>query len=194
MALDQPVHLPGRVGTLSSIFFVIRFNLCSLFIVFGHRAPSATKPQPPAVQQQHHVQHTHQQQSNPPATSNATSSGSSMMKDIVSGASQIAIGHTMGRALSNMFGLTGGSSGDVPVLQQQQETQQNNNILMNCEVDNARFMDCMQAKNDDLTACQVYYDLLKACRDKMSGLDKNHTFGMESSSYSNSNTPSFRTF
>ena len=74
------------------------------------------------------------------------------------------IGHTMGHAITGMF--SGGSSHNDQPQQQQQPVQQQpmQQVAGNpCEVDSKAFYRCLEQNNNDIAACQIYYDMLKQC-------------------------------
>lgn len=82
-----------------------------------------------------------------------------------------AVGHTMANGVSSMFG--GGSSSE-PQQQQQEEAypqsyqqqpmaaQTQNGA--SCEADAKAFTQCLEATNNDMSACKWYFDALKQCQ------------------------------
>nr|KAJ3417765.1 hypothetical protein HK105_000821 [Polyrhizophydium stewartii] len=74
-----------------------------------------------------------------------------------------AVGHTIGAGLSGLFG--GGSSQPQqvqppPAPAQQYQAQPGYGV---CEADQRAFNRCLEV-NNDVNACQHYFDLLKQCR------------------------------
>lgn len=73
-----------------------------------------------------------------------------------------AVGHTMANGVSSMFG--GGRQPEE--VQQQQETYQasSENVKNSCEADAKAFTQCLDATNNDMSACKWYLDALKQCQ------------------------------
>ncbi|GAA5808990.1 hypothetical protein MFLAVUS_002390 [Mucor flavus] len=78
-----------------------------------------------------------------------------------------AVGHTMASGVSSMFG--GGSSSEPQQQQQQQEQYQqpmagSTQNGASCEANAKAFTQCLEATNNDMSACQYYLDALKQCQ------------------------------
>ncbi|CAO3682081.1 hypothetical protein G6F70_000521 [Rhizopus microsporus] len=73
-----------------------------------------------------------------------------------------AVGHTMANGVSSMFG--GGRQSEE--VQQQQATYQasSENVKNSCEADAKAFTQCLDATNNDMSACKWYLDALKQCQ------------------------------
>ncbi|KAI9007759.1 hypothetical protein DFJ74DRAFT_689029 [Hyaloraphidium curvatum] len=91
------------------------------------------------------------------------SSGPGLFGQMASTAAGVAVGHTIGHGLSNA--LFGGSSHHAveaaPV--QAQAAPAQGFAVDPCAADNQRFVECLQKSSNDISACQVYLDLLKQC-------------------------------
>lgn len=84
-----------------------------------------------------------------------------------------AVGHSMANGVSSMFG---GGSGSQTEPQQQQQAQQEPYPSYNqpmvaesqngasCEANAKAFTQCLEATNNDMSACQYYLDALKQCQ------------------------------
>lgn len=80
-----------------------------------------------------------------------------------------SIGHGISNAASSMFG---GSNESQPQEQPQQEYQQPYQQPMaaqtqngaSCEADAKAFTQCLEATNNDMSACKWYFDALKQCQ------------------------------
>lgn len=80
-----------------------------------------------------------------------------------------AVGHTMAAGVGSMFG-DGGSS--EPQQQPQEQYQQSYQQPMagatqngaSCEADAKAFTQCLEATNNDMSACKWYLDALKQCQ------------------------------
>lgn len=81
-----------------------------------------------------------------------------------------AVGHTMAAGVSSMFG--GGSSSEAPQQQEQYQQQPYQQQPMaasiqngaSCEADAKAFTQCLEATNNDMSACKWYLDALKQCQ------------------------------
>ena len=93
----------------------------------------------------------------------------------MSTAAGVGIGSAIGHSIGSLF--TGGSSQAEPQAQQQQQmptaydsygsqAQQNNsyNSGISCEADAKQFTKCLEATNNDMSACSYYLDALKQCQ------------------------------
>lgn len=192
--LPRLVHpLPRPLGTCS-------VDMANPFLFIGsscsRQHSTSTKPVPVS---------TRPVPSKAPASNNVAPSsnpvsggggGGGFLRDVVTNATSIGIGHTLGRALSGALGLyPTGSSGEAAALpspayeaapQQQQQQYYGQASTANpsqnsfsdslqrdtnngpCAYDSARFVECMTARSDDVSACQTYMDLLKACQQTQS--------------------------
>jgi hypothetical protein len=82
-----------------------------------------------------------------------------------------AVGHTMAAGVSSLFSGSGSSEEQHQPQQQQQYQQPPQQVYqqqqpgaVSCEADAQAFTKCLQANNNDVTACQWYLDSLKACQ------------------------------
>lgn len=81
-----------------------------------------------------------------------------------------AVGHTMANGVSSMFG--GGGSSEPQQQPQEQYQQQPYQQPMaaatqngaSCEADAKAFTQCLEATNNDMSACKWYFDALKQCQ------------------------------
>ncbi|KAI9361333.1 hypothetical protein BD770DRAFT_20950 [Pilaira anomala] len=82
-----------------------------------------------------------------------------------------AVGHSMANGVSSMFGGGSGSQTE-PQQQQQQELYPSYHQPMvaesqngaSCEANAKAFTQCLEATNNDMSACQYYLDALKQCQ------------------------------
>lgn len=75
----------------------------------------------------------------------------------------ISKGHTLGHAVTGMFGGGGSSrSNDVAEAPVQREAMQASNVQA-CESDSKAFMRCLEQNNNEIGSCQIYYNLMKEC-------------------------------
>jgi hypothetical protein len=77
-----------------------------------------------------------------------------------------AVGHSMANGVSSMFG--GGSDNNEPQQQQEPVYQQpmanQTQNGQSCEADAKAFTQCLEATNNDMSACKWYFDALKQCQ------------------------------
>ena len=97
----------------------------------------------------------------PPVVQQTVPQQRGIMSEIAANASSIAIGHTMGRMLSGALGL-----GGAPVV----NSESNGAVLeqssgAGCDDHSKRFLDCMASHHDDVSACQSYLEMMKACQE-----------------------------
>ncbi|KAJ2780481.1 hypothetical protein H4R18_003425 [Coemansia javaensis] len=87
-----------------------------------------------------------------------------------------AVGHTMANAVGGLFG--GGSSGEAPAQQQQQQQamapmQQQAQAGYSaqatgaCDLEARGFTRCLESTGNDMSACDHYFKMLKACQSTM---------------------------
>ncbi|CEP11725.1 hypothetical protein [Parasitella parasitica] len=138
----------------------------------AHTMPARQTP-PPQQQQQTPVQ---RQASPPPSIAQQRQPGlfAQMASTAAGVAVGSAVGHSMANGVSAMFGGSGGSSGEnQPQEQPQQQYQQpyqqplaaqNQNGGASCEADARAFTQCLEATNNDMSACKWYLDALKQCQ------------------------------
>ncbi|KAI9487200.1 MAG: hypothetical protein EXX96DRAFT_552200 [Benjaminiella poitrasii] len=135
----------------------------------AHTVP--TRQAPPPQHQHTPVQH---QAPPPPAVPQPRQPGlfSQMASTAAGVAVGSAVGHTMANGVSSMFG---GSS--EPQSEPQQQSQQpyqepyqqpmatqTQNGGASCEADAKAFTQCLEATNNDMSACKWYLDALKQCQ------------------------------
>ena len=78
------------------------------------------------------------------------------------------IGHTMGHAITGMFsgGSSGSSGGNAELAPQPQAvnaTAAPAQATAACEVDQRAFLRCLEQNDNDIGACQYYYDMMQQC-------------------------------
>ncbi|KAJ3043025.1 hypothetical protein HDV00_005932 [Rhizophlyctis rosea] len=124
--------------------------------------PASTTPHPPAP--------VH---AAPPAVPHAQPQQPGLFAQMATTAAGVAVGsavgHTLGAGLTGMFG--GGSShapapaeSAAPQVQQYQQPQQQEQFGGACEPDQKAFLRCLDANQNDISACQFYLDMLKQCQ------------------------------
>ncbi|KAG2237199.1 hypothetical protein BDF21DRAFT_154318 [Thamnidium elegans] len=131
-----------------------------------------TMPTRQAPRQQQHAPVPHQ--ASPPAVAQQQPRQPGMFAQMATTAAGVAVGsavgHTMASGVSSMFG--GGGSSSEPQQQQQQEPYQEYQQPMagstqngaSCESNAKAFTQCLEATNNDMSACQYYLDALKQCQ------------------------------
>ncbi|KAI8997266.1 hypothetical protein BDB01DRAFT_830869 [Pilobolus umbonatus] len=127
---------------------------------------------PPPQQQQQHLPAQHQ--APPPPMQQGRQPGlfAQMASTAAGVAVGSAVGHTMANGVSSMFGGGGGSDNHEPEQQQQQQQQQQqyqpmtsqNQNGVSCEADAKAFTQCLDATNNDMSACKWYLDAFKQCQ------------------------------
>ncbi|KAI8984546.1 hypothetical protein BDF20DRAFT_860491 [Mycotypha africana] len=138
----------------------------------AHTMPSQRQAPPPPPQQQPHVPVQHQQ-APPPAVAQPRQPGlfGQMASTAAGVAVGSAVGHTMANGVSAMFG--GRSDNNEPQQAQPQEQYQQqtyqpmaaqNQNGISCEADAKAFTQCLEATNNDMSACKWYLDALKQCQ------------------------------
>ncbi len=73
-----------------------------------------------------------------------------------------AVGHTVGHAVSGMFG--GGSSSraeEAPAAPTYNSAPVASPNATACDIDQRAFLRCLEQNNNDIGACQIYYDMFK---------------------------------
>lgn len=81
-----------------------------------------------------------------------------------------AVGHTMAAGVSSMFGGGGSSEPQQQEQQEQYPSQQYQPMAAStqngasCEGDAKAFTQCLEATNNDMSACKWYLDALKQCQ------------------------------
>ncbi|KAI8082636.1 uncharacterized protein B0P05DRAFT_537808 [Gilbertella persicaria] len=136
----------------------------------AHTMPSRQTPPPQQHQQQQHAPVQHQPPQQQPAVVQGRQPGlfSQMASTAAGVAVGSAVGHTMANGVSAMFG--GGSS--EPQQQPQEQYQSSYQQPMaaqtqngaSCEADAKAFTQCLEATNNDMSACKWYFDALKQCQ------------------------------
>ncbi|CAO3651055.1 unnamed protein product [Mucor hiemalis] len=135
----------------------------------AHTMP--TRQAPPPQQQHAPVQH---QAPPTPAVAQQQPRQPGMFAQMASTAAGVAVGsavgHTMANGVSSMFG--GGGSSEPQQQPQEQYQQQPYQQPMaaatqngaSCEADAKAFTQCLEATNNDMSACKWYFDALKQCQ------------------------------
>ncbi|KAI7901970.1 uncharacterized protein BX663DRAFT_513094 [Cokeromyces recurvatus] len=134
----------------------------------AHTMPTRQAPPPPP---QHHQQHTPMQHQSAPSPTVAQPRQPGLFSQMASTAAGVAVGsavgHTMANGVSSMFG---GSDAQQTEPQQQQQTYQQPMVSQtqtggaSCEADAKAFTQCLEATNNDMSACKWYLDALKQCQ------------------------------
>ncbi|KAK4053272.1 hypothetical protein OIO90_004046 [Microbotryomycetes sp. JL221] len=134
--------------------------------------PAARPAAAPAPQKQQTRQaHTaaappaHHQPHAPVPVQHAPSAGGGMFSNMASTAAGVAVGSTVGHGLSSMLFGGGGSRVEAaPVAEPQQQSYEQRTMQGQCNVQAKDFTSCLNATNNDMTACQYYLDMLKQCQ------------------------------
>lgn len=93
----------------------------------------------------------------------------SLFGQMASTAAGVAVGHSVGHAITGMFSGGGGSSSSSAAPEQQaaaapQQYPAGSAPVYNaCELDQRAFMKCLEQNNNDIASCQMFYDLYKQC-------------------------------
>ncbi|KAG2173936.1 hypothetical protein INT44_000049 [Umbelopsis vinacea] len=149
----------------------------------AHTAP--TRQAPPPQQQQHRApppQQTQQQQhamTQPPpsAVGQPAQQGPGLFGQMASTAAGVAVGHSIGHAITGgASSLFGGSREQPPAEQPQSVPQQQYSDYQqpayqqqsvggaSCEADAKAFTKCLEINNNDVAQCHWYLENLKACQ------------------------------
>ncbi|KAJ3312749.1 hypothetical protein HDV04_002713 [Boothiomyces sp. JEL0838] len=116
-------------------------------------APKAAAPAPAPPVQQHAQVPAVQQPQQPGLFANMASTAAGV-------AVGSTVGHVIGGGISSLFG--GGNSQPQTVQQPAAPVQQQ--VGAACEPDNKAFMRCLDANQNNISACQFYLDMLKQCQ------------------------------
>lgn len=92
-----------------------------------------------------------------------------LMANIASTAAGVAIGHTMGHAITGALGMNGRQeAAPVEAQQQGQLNQQQNPYTQGgnqpCKFELDEFLACTQAHSNDLSLCSGFNEVLKECK------------------------------
>ncbi|RUS18395.1 hypothetical protein BC937DRAFT_88816 [Endogone sp. FLAS-F59071] len=133
--------------------------------------PPQSQQRAPAPRQQ---QQTGLSQPNPSSVGQPAPKQPGLFAQMASTAAGVAvgstIGHTMGAGISGMFGGHSNSAPTeaepTPFQTEAQPTpfQTTGDPALSCEADSKAFIKCLEATNNNMTACQYYFDALKACQ------------------------------
>ncbi|PHZ16470.1 uncharacterized protein RHIMIDRAFT_198087 [Rhizopus microsporus ATCC 52813] len=130
----------------------------------SHQQTRSAHTHAPPPQQHAPVQQQQQQQQRQPSEA-AQHRQPGLFGQMASTAAGVAVGsavgHTMANGISSMFG-----GGHQPEEVQQQEAYQasSENVKNSCEADAKAFTQCLDATNNDMSACKWYLDALKQCQ------------------------------
>lgn len=85
-----------------------------------------------------------------------------IFSQIMTTAAGVAVGHTVGRMITGLFpgGAASVAPGEVAHADGAAATAA---AQERCAPDVKRFVECMQERHEDLSACQQYYDMMAAC-------------------------------
>jgi hypothetical protein len=116
------------------------------------KAVAPTPPQPSAVGQ--------------PAMA---SPAGGLMANVASTAAGVAIGHTVGHAITGALGMNGGHSQPEPVAadaapQQPMMQQQHQHQQEPCKFELEQFLACAQSQSNDLSLCDGFNQVLRECK------------------------------
>ncbi|OBZ88042.1 Mitochondrial intermembrane space cysteine motif-containing protein MIX17 [Choanephora cucurbitarum] len=75
-----------------------------------------------------------------------------------------AVGHSMANGVSAMFGSSSEPQSQEPQAQQQQPMAAQTQNGASCEADARAFTQCLEATDNDMSACKWYLDALKQCQ------------------------------
>ncbi|KAH9206613.1 hypothetical protein DL95DRAFT_396792 [Leptodontidium sp. 2 PMI_412] len=140
----------------------------------GGRAPTRpTAPQRPAAPQQTRPATTAAYPpaaptAAPPAQQQQSSGGGSMLGNIASTAAGVAIGSSVGHAITGFFGGSSAPAAEQP--QQNAVATQGNQAAesswgqRSCDVDAKQFTKCMDENQGNMQICGWYLEQLKACQ------------------------------
>lgn len=113
-----------------------------------------------------------------PAPAMGAAPGGGLMAQVASTAAGVAIGHTMGHALTGALGMNGGHGSSEPaqVEQQQvgmqqpyQQQQQQMQGQEPCKFELEQFINCAQTQSNDLSLCEGFNQVLKECKLRYGG-------------------------
>uniref|UniRef100_A0A6G1S4V8 Coiled-coil-helix-coiled-coil-helix domain-containing protein 2, mitochondrial n=1 Tax=Aceria tosichella TaxID=561515 RepID=A0A6G1S4V8_9ACAR len=97
--------------------------------------------------------------------------GGGMMANIASTAAGVAIGHTVGHAITGALGMNGGHSQPEPVdaqpgAEQPMAYQQHQPLAGQepCKFELEQFLACAQNQSNDLTLCDGFNQVLRECK------------------------------
>ncbi|KAI8384152.1 hypothetical protein BD560DRAFT_385120 [Blakeslea trispora] len=126
-----------------------------------------TRQAPPAQQQQQHAPVQHQAPP-PPQPSVVQGRQPGLFSQMASTAAGVAVGsavgHSMANGVSAMFGGSSEPQPQEPQVQQQQPMVAQTQNGASCEADARAFTQCLEATNNDMSACKWYFDALKQCQ------------------------------
>ncbi|KAI9298349.1 hypothetical protein K502DRAFT_6894 [Neoconidiobolus thromboides FSU 785] len=85
-----------------------------------------------------------------------------LFAQMASTAAGVAVGSSIGHSIGNLFG---GSSEPAPAEPQQAHYNQSNETYGggSCQNELKQFTNCMEQSGNDISVCQYYLDMLKAC-------------------------------
>lgn len=102
----------------------------------------------------------------------ASSPGGGLMANVASTAAGVAIGHTVGHALTGALGIGGGGHNSEPVPIEQPQAQQSygqpqqqlSNQDTPCKFELEQFLACAQNQSNDLQLCDGFNQVLNECK------------------------------
>ncbi|KAK0112230.1 hypothetical protein ONS96_001479 [Cadophora gregata f. sp. sojae] len=104
----------------------------------------------------------------PPAQQQQSSGGGSMLGNIASTAAGVAIGSSVGHAITGFFGGSSAPAAEQPqqtaVAAQGNEATQSSWGQRSCEVDAKQFTKCLDENQGNMQICGWYLEQLKACQ------------------------------
>ena len=75
------------------------------------------------------------------------------------------MGRTLTGAASSLFGGSESAPAENSAPTNQYSGNSTNNTSVACDSDSKAFLDCMSKNSNDVSACQFYLDMLKACQE-----------------------------
>ena len=109
----------------------------------------------------------------------AASPGGGLMANVASTAAGVAIGHTVGHAITGALGMNGGGHSEQPVAVGEPQQQQLNDMQSQplsrqhqqplagqdpCRFELEQFLSCAQNQSNDLTLCDGFNQVLRECK------------------------------
>lgn len=136
----------------------------------GRRSPSPVRRAAPTPQPTKAVAPTPPQ---PAAVAQPTmaSPGGGLMANVASTAAGVAIGHTVGHAITGALGMNGGHSqpeqvGAEPLMMQQHQPLAGQEP---CKFELEQFLSCAQNQSNDLSLCDGFNQVLRECKMRYGG-------------------------
>ncbi|KAJ2715420.1 hypothetical protein H4R19_001218 [Coemansia spiralis] len=78
-----------------------------------------------------------------------------------------AVGHTLGHAVTGMFGGSSSNEASAPQQQQQAVASYSQPAAGSCDIAAKDFTRCLESTGNDMSACDYYLGMLKACQSSL---------------------------